>query len=125
MLYACKILLHPCVKGFLAMDERLFGDADRRAYFNCSIALRIHRDGMAGTPDRIAPTWYKLIPNQPLEYSFLDEDIRALYRGEGEWSRMVGYFSLLSIFIGRKDRAYSGDRYMIPGWSDTVSGRKK
>ena len=67
-------------------------------YFSC-IAVRIRPGDVAGTLNDIEAKWRKLFPDHPLEYSFLDEDIAALYPSENKLGRIVGYFSLLAIFI--------------------------
>jgi putative ABC transport system permease protein len=44
--------------------------------------------------------WNTLMPGIPMKYSFLDEDINNYYRSEKTWSKIVGWASVISIFLG-------------------------
>lgn len=44
-------------------------------------------------------TWHKLNPNEPFEYSFLDEDFQKNYEAETRLSSIVGYFTAIAILI--------------------------
>jgi len=44
--------------------------------------------------------WNNLLPGIPMKYSFLDEDINNYYRSEKTWSKIVGWASIISIFLG-------------------------
>ncbi|MGZ3939846.1 MAG: ABC transporter permease, partial [Flavisolibacter sp.] len=44
--------------------------------------------------------WNSLLPGIPMKYSFLDEDINSYYRSEKTWSKIVGWASIISIFLG-------------------------
>jgi putative ABC transport system permease protein len=44
-------------------------------------------------------TWHKLDPNEPFEYSFLDEDFQKNYASEDRLSAMIGYFTTMAILI--------------------------
>jgi putative ABC transport system permease protein len=44
--------------------------------------------------------WNNLLPGIPMKYSFLDEDINNYYRLEKIWSKIVGWASIISIFLG-------------------------
>jgi putative ABC transport system permease protein len=43
--------------------------------------------------------WHKLNPNEPFEYSFLDDDFQKNYLAETRLSAIVGYFTLIAILI--------------------------
>jgi putative ABC transport system permease protein len=47
----------------------------------------------------IQASWHKLNPNEPFEYSFLDEDFQKNYEAENRLSAIVGYFTLIAILI--------------------------
>ena len=47
----------------------------------------------------VEQTWNRVLPNAPLDYRFLDEDIEWMYRIEMGMSKLVKYFSLLAIII--------------------------
>jgi putative ABC transport system permease protein len=44
--------------------------------------------------------WNNLLPGIPMKYSFLDEDINNYYQSEKTWSKIVGWASVISIFLG-------------------------
>jgi putative ABC transport system permease protein len=47
----------------------------------------------------IQASWHKLNPNEPFEYSFLDEDFQKNYEAENRLSAIVGYFTVIAILI--------------------------
>jgi putative ABC transport system permease protein len=47
----------------------------------------------------IQASWHKLNPNEPFEYSFLDEDFQKNYEAENRLSAIVGYFTIVAILI--------------------------
>jgi putative ABC transport system permease protein len=44
-------------------------------------------------------SWHNLNPNEPFEYSFLDEDFQKNYEAEDRLAAIVGYFTAIAIFI--------------------------
>ena len=47
----------------------------------------------------IQASWHKLNPDEPFEYSFLDEDFQKNYEAENRLSAIVGYFTVIAILI--------------------------
>ena len=47
----------------------------------------------------IQASWHKLNPNEPFEYSFLDEDFQKNYEAENRLASIVGYFTIIAILI--------------------------
>lgn len=47
----------------------------------------------------IEASWHKLNPNEPFEYSFLDEDFQKNYDAENRLASIVSYFTLIAILI--------------------------
>ena len=43
--------------------------------------------------------WKKLNPNEPFEYSFLDDDFAKTFSAENRLSSIVGYFTIVAILI--------------------------
>jgi putative ABC transport system permease protein len=43
--------------------------------------------------------WNKLNPNEPFEYSFLDQDFQKNYVAEERLASIIGYFTIVAIFI--------------------------
>ena len=44
-------------------------------------------------------TWHQLNPNEPFDYSFLDQDFHASYAAETRLASIVGYFTIIAILI--------------------------
>jgi putative ABC transport system permease protein len=51
------------------------------------------------TLSSIAAAWAKLNPNEPFEYSFLDEDFQKNYVAEERLAAIIRYFTIVAIFI--------------------------
>jgi len=47
----------------------------------------------------IGNAWKKLNPNEPFEYSFLDEDFQKNYQAEERLAAIIRYFTIVAIFI--------------------------
>jgi putative ABC transport system permease protein len=43
--------------------------------------------------------WHRLDPNEPFEYSYLDEDFQKNYASDERLSAMIGYFTVMAILI--------------------------
>jgi putative ABC transport system permease protein len=62
-------------------------------------AVRIRPEGVPVTIESIRQLWDRYFPERIFEYSFLDENIDALYKAQEDLSRLVRYFALIAIFI--------------------------
>jgi putative ABC transport system permease protein len=72
---------------------RLYNDAD----FNYVVA---HTSGNIGQSlAGLESTWKKLNPNEPFEYSFLDQDFQKNYESEERQARLIRSFTLVAIII--------------------------
>jgi putative ABC transport system permease protein len=47
----------------------------------------------------LGSAWHKLDPNEPFEYSFVDEDFQKNYAAEERLSTMIKYFTIMAILI--------------------------
>jgi putative ABC transport system permease protein len=47
----------------------------------------------------IGTAWKELNPNEPFEYSFLDEDFQKNYEAEERLAAIIRYFTIVAIFI--------------------------
>jgi len=61
--------------------------------------VRIGSDNVAGALMFMEERWKQNITTRPFQYEFLEDMIDNLYRSEGRLSRVVIYFTALSIFI--------------------------
>ena len=70
-----------------------------RGFFGKNIAVRIDLHHRKETLKALATQWATVAPEHPFTYSFLEEEMDALYRSEDRLSDLVGYFSGLAILI--------------------------
>ncbi len=66
--------------------------------FNYIIA-HVKEGNIAGTLTSLENTWKDLNPNEPFEYSFLDQDFQKNYEAESRQSSLINYFTLIAIII--------------------------
>jgi putative ABC transport system permease protein len=64
------------------------------------ISFRMKTDDFSGTIGLIRKKWREFLPNQPFEYSFLDEQFDSMYRAERRIGEIFGIFAALAVFIG-------------------------
>jgi putative ABC transport system permease protein len=64
-----------------------------------TFAIHVRPDHIPATLAVIQQRWGKYFPDKIFEYSFLDDDIGALYKAQDSLSKLVGYFAVLAIFI--------------------------
>lgn len=68
---------------------------DRFRYFS----LRLNGENLFGVVDQLKEIWQTHVPNRPFDYQFLDEQLDRQYLAEARFSRVVGTFSMIAIFI--------------------------
>jgi putative ABC transport system permease protein len=63
--------------------------------------LLVHLKGgnLKSTLGQMSTAWSKLDPNEPFEYSFLDQDFEKNYFAEDRLATMIRYFTIIAIFI--------------------------
>ena len=71
---------------------------NNRPNFNYIIAHAKARD-IASLVKSVGASWHQLNPNEPFEYSFLDEDFQKNYEAENRLASIVGYFTVIAILI--------------------------
>jgi len=91
------------VKNFhfegLQNDIKSFGFLlNRGTSYNYVIA---HADGgkVKEALARISAIWKKLNPNEPFEYSFLDQDFQKNYASDERLASIISYFTIIAIMI--------------------------
>jgi len=75
-------------------SERFGGNAG-----NNLIVARVKPENFQQTLSQIEQLWQSFAADQPFDYSFLDENLAALYQAEQRTQRVFGFFSVLAIFI--------------------------
>jgi putative ABC transport system permease protein len=71
---------------------------NNQPYYNYLIVHSKATD-IASLLKSINASWHKLNPNEPFEYSFLDDDFQKNYEAEDRLSAIVGYFTIIAILI--------------------------
>ena len=70
-----------------------------RLFFVNYLTVRIHPGDLSGALAFLKTKTQELMPNEPLQYYFLDEVFDRFYREEEKIFRLIGFFSTLSIVI--------------------------
>jgi len=63
------------------------------------IAVKTQSDDLAGTLSSIEAIWKKVAPNQPIRYTFLNENFARMYDDVQRMGRIFTSFSLLAIIV--------------------------
>ena len=63
------------------------------------MAIRIRPENIMASMDAIEGVWNEFEPGRPFTPFFLDDRLNNIYDGERKISNMVGYFSIISIFL--------------------------
>ncbi len=88
--------LHKPVSNFvLDMVQNQRGAAALTRY----MAVRVSTDDYKGVLPYIQKVWESFEPVRPFEYSFLDEELNALYRDESKFSKLSIILTILAMVI--------------------------
>ena len=71
---------------------------NNRPQFNYMIAHAKQGD-IKATLASLEEAWHQLNPNEPFDYSFLDQDFLSSYTAEKRLASLVGYFTIIAILI--------------------------
>jgi putative ABC transport system permease protein len=63
------------------------------------LAVRIRPGDIAATLSTLETTWAEFLPNQPFEYTFLDQSFDAQYKSEENLGQVFSSFALFAILI--------------------------
>jgi len=67
---------------------------------NESMAFRISAENLAASIDLLRKKWRAFVPNQPFEYSFMDDHFDDMYKAEQRIGKIFSVFAVLAVFIG-------------------------
>jgi putative ABC transport system permease protein len=85
--------LHEAIEPFAF---RFYNDAN--AGFNYMVA-KLGGGNIGQSLSTLEATWKKLNPNEPFEYSFLDQDFQKNYEAETRQAGLIDYFTVIAIII--------------------------
>ncbi|MEZ5069994.1 MAG: ABC transporter permease [Bacteroidales bacterium] len=63
------------------------------------IAIKVHTGRPGNVLDHVKKVWTQFVPERPFEYSFLDEELNALYKDESKFSKLSMILTVLAILI--------------------------
>ena len=69
------------------------------SHYSSSMLIRIQPKHMSRTVSLIRRTWKKFAAEQPMEYSFLADDLSAAYEDDSRTGTLFTIFALLAVFI--------------------------
>lgn len=75
--------------GFLLVNDPIYS----------YLIAHVHQGDIGKTLNVIEEQWNSLNPNEPFEYSFLDQDFQKNYEAESRLAGMIRYFTILAILI--------------------------
>lgn len=79
------------------IEPMAFAVSDSRAFSN--IVVRLAPGNLPATLKTVEKVWKEVIPDFPLEYSFIDQDYNNLYRTEIRMGLLLKYFTLVAVII--------------------------
>lgn len=91
--------------NFVSLKENVgpfvldISDKKNKLFWTKFIVIRIPPRDVRGTIKYIETKWNEFSKDYPFDYFFLDENLGKLYKSQDSLARLVGYFSVLAIFI--------------------------
>jgi putative ABC transport system permease protein len=79
---------------WLVTDDMQFRYRERLRVF-----VRIKSENYHSTIDHITHVWNEFNPDEPLQFSFVDDQLNQLYQGEEKLIVLFSYFTFITIFI--------------------------
>jgi len=67
--------------------------------YNSALVLKYKQENLPEILSAITAKWNEFIPDEPIAYSFLDEDYDKLYNTDEKMGKLFIFFSILIIFI--------------------------
>jgi putative ABC transport system permease protein len=63
------------------------------------ILIRLSQDKIPESLRSVEKVWKQVVPEYPLDYTFIDQDYQNLYRGQIRLTELLKYFTLLAVII--------------------------
>lgn len=64
-----------------------------------NMMIRLRPGNMPGSIRMLEETWSRIVPDEPFEYRFFDQDFEQVYRSEKRMMNILGAFAFLAVFI--------------------------
>jgi putative ABC transport system permease protein len=100
-MFGYKVFIIGVMKDFHASSfhQKIPPSALWVASWGGTINFRIAGKNKDKSIEYIKKTWDEFSPDIPFEYHFLDDQYDSLYKSEERFNLLIGYFSILAIFI--------------------------
>ncbi len=87
--------------NFLALNQKVQPQMFQRfaGYHSNRYLIRIQPGDPSAAIFKIEKAWKELVPDLPLKYSFMDEDLDRFYKNEARWGNIIGLAGGISIFL--------------------------
>ncbi|MGE5846484.1 MAG: ABC transporter permease [Ignavibacteria bacterium] len=88
--------------NYVSLQEPIgpfFFDMVSFPFFKKFLAVKLKGNDIKNTIEHLEKSWAQVAPAFPFEFSFLDENLDMLYKAQSNLSKLIGYFSILAIFI--------------------------
>ncbi len=95
--FSFKSFHHPI--GPFVIDVERRGPQNGRFSFFAKMLLINLKETSPAAIAHVENVWKKFVPNKPLAYTFLDEEIGQLYRAEQKMGFILTIFSAMAVFI--------------------------
>jgi hypothetical protein len=79
------------------IEPMAFAVSDSKAFSN--LLVRLAPGDLPATLKTVEKTWKRVVPDYPLEYSFIDQDYENLYRTEMRMGLLLKYFTIVTVII--------------------------
>ena len=83
--------------------------------FEYTFLVKVAPSSLEPALETIQTIWREFVPNRPLTYTFLDEELNLLYNAEQKLAQLIAFFALIAILIASLGLfgliAYSADQH--------------
>lgn len=87
--------LHKPIEPFILFNSRQAGYTRDVGY----LLVRLTPGDLTASLAALEQLWNKVVPHRPFQFTFLDDDLEALYRTEQRLGELLSVFTALAIFI--------------------------
>ena len=91
--------LHHAIGPAVLQFQATSSSTEPRRDYRYLLMIRIRPENVHDTLDFLREKWREVVPDEPFDYYFLDEDIDRQYREERRWFRIAGYATFFAVFI--------------------------
>ncbi|HSR17324.1 MAG TPA: FtsX-like permease family protein, partial [Ignavibacteriaceae bacterium] len=88
--------------NYVSLQEPIgpyFFDITPFVFFKKFLAVKVKGKDIQNTIEHLENSWSNIAPAFPFEFFFLDENLDMLYKAQANLGKLIGYFSVLAIFV--------------------------